>query len=351
MFASPRLLLRPVLLATTALGGAIAIAPQARAQSLPTGASVASGSVGFSRNGGTLTINQSSQNAIVNYNSFSIGQGNTVNINQPNSSSAILNRVTGNTRSTIAGQLNANGQVYLVNPNGIAITKSGVVNVGGGFTASTLGITDAAFGKRKKTFTGDGSSATVSNAGTITIGRGGYAALIGGQVKNSGNISVPMGKVGLGSGEAATLDVSGDGFLQVAVPTEAGGKAALIQQSGTISANGGTVVLSAATARAAARNAINISGAIDAHSISGHTGSIVIGGGAGGTVNVSSTLNVSGGKRSAGGSVSISGNKVKVAGAVKASGKTGGSIAIAGTTKASVIGKLKAVGTNGTGGK
>ena len=72
-----------------------------------------------------------------------------------------------------------------------------MVNIAGGFAASTLGISDQQFRRHK------------SNVGTITIGRGGYAALIGGEIKNSGLISVPMGKVGIGSGEAATLDVSG----------------------------------------------------------------------------------------------------------------------------------------------
>ncbi|WP_164064848.1 hypothetical protein, partial [Serratia marcescens] len=68
-------------------------------------------------------------------------------------------------------------------------------------------------------------------AGAITIGRGGYAALIGGAVDNSGTISVPLGRVGLGSGERATLDLSGDGFLQVALPTKAQGNGALVTHS------------------------------------------------------------------------------------------------------------------------
>ena len=205
------------LLASTAI---VAVTPAA-AQTLPWGSTVVSGNVGFTKSGSTLTINQTSNTAIVNYNSFSIGQGYVVDINQPNSSSVLLNRVTGDTPSTIAGQLNANGQVYLINPNGIAITKTGVVNIGGGFVASTLGISDADFLAGKRKFTGNGASAAVSNAGAIRIGRGGYAALLGGTVDNAGSIAVPMGKVGLGSGEVAALDVAGDGFLQVAVPTNA----------------------------------------------------------------------------------------------------------------------------------
>ena len=149
--------------------------PSAVAQGLPTGGA-ASGNVIIGSSGRVLTITQSSQNAIVNWSSFSIGEPNTVNINQPGSTSAILNRVTGSTPSTIAGQLNANGVVFLINPNGIAITSSGTVNVGGGFVASTLGMSDAEFLAGRSRFIGSGASASVSNAGLITIGRGGYAA-------------------------------------------------------------------------------------------------------------------------------------------------------------------------------
>jgi filamentous hemagglutinin family protein len=311
------------LLTTTALTPLLGVS-KAVAQNLPTGTSVASGSVGVQRSQTTLTLNQSSQNAIVNYSAFSIGQGYTVTINQPTSTSVILNRVTGDTPSTIAGQLNANGQVYLINPNGIAITKTGVVKIGGGFVASTLAMTDDEFKHGRKHFIGNGSSAGVSNAGIVTIGRGGYAALIGGEVTNSGLIAVPMGKVGLGSGEAATLDVSGDGFLQVAVPTLSGGKSALIQQSGTISADGGMVVLTAATARAAARDAINIPGTIDARSIGGQSGAILIGGGEGGGVEISGDLDASSPK-GGGGAVTVTGESIALKGAsIDASGATGG---------------------------
>ena len=222
-----------VLLATTALGTSLFVV-EVRAQNLPTGGNVAAGSVSIANTSPTqLNITQTSQSAVVNWQSFSIGQGHAVNIQQPNSASALLNRVTGNAPSTIAGMLTANGHVYLVNPNGIAITQSGVVNTGS-FVASTLGISDSDFMAGKRTFTGNGASAPVTNAGIITVGRGGYAALLGGTVENSGSIFVPLGKVGLGSGERATLDFSGDGFLQVALPTAAGGDGALIRNSGTI---------------------------------------------------------------------------------------------------------------------
>src|ERR1700688_4738865 len=201
-----------------ALALAFGGAPPVLAQSvLPQGGSVVGGSatIGTPTNN-ALTITQRSPNAIINWNSFSIGQPNAVTFNQPSSSSAILNRVTGNTASTIAGTLRAN-----VNPNGIAITPSGTVNVGGGFVASTLGISDHDFLSGKRTFTGNGSSAAVSNAGRINVGRGVFVALLGGTVSNEGRINVPLGKVGLGSGESITLDLAGDSFMQVAVPTAA----------------------------------------------------------------------------------------------------------------------------------
>ncbi|WP_181175968.1 filamentous hemagglutinin N-terminal domain-containing protein, partial [Mesorhizobium sp. B2-3-4] len=112
--------LTALLLASTALVGFTT----ARAQELPTGGKVASGGVTISNpSTAQLNIKQSTSSAIVNWQSFSIGAGSTVNIDQPTSTSTMLNRVTGGTRSTIAGQLNANGQVFLVNPNGIAISK------------------------------------------------------------------------------------------------------------------------------------------------------------------------------------------------------------------------------------
>ncbi|WP_395665341.1 beta strand repeat-containing protein [Methylocella sp.] len=315
------------LLASTALTAA---ASPALAQALPTGANVVSGSVALSTpNAQSLVVRQGSPTAIVNWQGFSIGEAGSVTFQQPSATAAILNRVTGSAPSTLAGRLDANGQVFLVNPNGIAITATGVVSAAG-FVASTLAITDEDFRKGKYAFRGSGASAEVSNAGTINIGRGGYAALIGGTVSNAGVIEAPLGRVGFGSGEMATLDLSGDGFLQVAMPTKSGGDKALIRHSGTIRANGGRVVMTAATAREAARNAVNLSGVVQARSVSGRSGAIVIGGGPGGAVNVSGRLSVSGGRTHAGGAIAISGRAVAVSGRLDASGARGGAIALSG---------------------
>ena len=300
---------------------------------LPAGPSVAHGTVGIAVPGANaMTIQQSSPTAIVNWQSFSIGAGAAVNIQQPSSASALLNRVTGSASSTIAGQLNANGQVYLVNPNGIMITPSGTVRAGGGFVASTLGISDEDFAAGRRSFTGTGTSAAVVNQGSIEVGPGGYAALLGGSVENAGTISVPLGKVGLGAGERATLDISGDGFLEVDVPSGSAGEKALIQHSGRISANGGRVEIKAATAREVARQAINLTGVVEARTVSGRSGAIVLGGGAGGTVTVSGRLSASASRHrrksaasAKGGSITITGDRIGLAGAtIDASGPAGG---------------------------
>ncbi|MGA7975426.1 MAG: filamentous hemagglutinin N-terminal domain-containing protein, partial [Pseudolabrys sp.] len=274
-----------------------AVAPVlAQAGQLPQGGSVAAGSatIGTPHNG-TLDINQSSNRAVIDWHSFSVGQGNTVNFNQPSAASATLNRVTGNTPSSIAGTINAPGTVLLVNPNGIAITKSGVVNVGS-FAASTLDIKNSDFMSGNYKFTGNGNSAAVTNAGRINVSDGGFAALLGGQVANDGIITARLGKVALGSGELMTLDLSGDGFLSVAIPTKDLGKIkgadgkSLITNSGKIIADGGVVELKAATAAGLLRDAVNVPGSIQANSVGVHNGRIVLGGGAGGRVRVAGRI-------------------------------------------------------------
>ncbi|WP_158498615.1 filamentous hemagglutinin N-terminal domain-containing protein [Martelella endophytica] len=284
-----------------------------------------------------MTVRQGSERAIVNWNDFSIGQGNRIDFVQPDVHSAILNRVTGNTRSSIAGAMTGNGQVFLVNPNGIAITPTGTVKAGGGFVASTLDITNDDFMSGNMVFRGNGASSTVSNEGVVTIGRGGYAALMGGKVKNSGLIAVPYGKAGLGAGEEITLDLSGDGFMQVAVPSSLiDDGEALVENSGTVTAEGGVIVMKAATARAAARHAVNLSGVAEARSVSGRNGKITLGGGDGGKVTVTGKVSTRAKqaqpKTTRGGAIEITGLEINLdAAVIDASGYgAGGKVRIGG---------------------
>ncbi|AMB44414.1 YDG domain-containing protein [Methylobacterium sp. AMS5] len=354
--ASPRIrAFTSALLASTALVG-IGLVPlcpvPVRAEPLPTGGQVVSGGVTIGApNGNALAITQSSQSAIVNWQGFSVGGGNRVDIHQPNANAAILNRVTGATPSTIAGQLNANGQVYLVNPNGVTITRSGQVNAAG-FVASSLGISDEDFKAGRRPFRGSGASAPVTNHGAITIGRGGYAALIGGRVTNTGTIQVPMGRVGLGAGERATLDLSGDGFLQVAVPTQAKGRGALVEHAGTISADGGSVTLTAAAARDMARQAVNLSGVVEARAVAGRNGRITLSGGEGAVALApNARLDASGLDGADGGRVRITGGRLDVAGRVDVSGARGGRARLKAGESLALSGRVLAEGRTGQGGR
>ncbi|MCA0961246.1 MBG domain-containing protein, partial [Salipiger bermudensis] len=315
----------------------------AAADDLPTGANVAAGNVSIATPGAqTMTITQGSDRAVVNWDSFSVGAGASVDIRQPSSTSAILNRVTGSTDSRIHGRLTANGQVHLVNPNGIFIGKTGRVETGGGFVASTLDVMDGDFMQGRLRYGGTGRSAQVTNRGAITVGRGGYAALIGGRVDNAGTVVVPLGKIGLAAGERVTLDVSGDGFLQVALPSEDDGNPeALIANSGRVSADGGLIEMKAATARNAARNAINLSGVAEARSVSVRNGAVVLGGGGGGAVRVTGRVSTRAPRisseavasslrpqpRPTGGRIDITGTQIALAGAeIDASGDGGGGL-------------------------
>src|SRR5262249_38159166 len=143
---------------------------------------------------------------------------------------------------------------------------------------------------------GNGASARVSNRGSISVAPGGFVSLLGGTVSNAGTISVPLGKVALGSGERITLDLNGDGFMQVAIPTSTmstNGRS-LIEVAGAIRAAGGRIEISAATAAQAIRDVVNVSGSLSATSLAGRDGSIVLGGGPGGNVKVTGTIDVSG---------------------------------------------------------
>ncbi len=306
------------------------------AQELPTGGTVAHGDVSIRAAGpGSMTLKQGTNSAVVNWQSFSIGSGGHVDVQQPGAGASMLNRVTGTTTSEIHGRLTANGQVHLVNPNGIFIGPSGTVTAGG-FVASTLDISDEDFIAGRLTYRGLGTSATVENAGRITIGRDGYAALLGGRVKNSGVVAVPMGRIAFGSGERAVLDLSGDQFLQVMVPTGGeDGDEALIENSGLASAEGGLIEMRAATAREAVRHAINLDGVAEARSVSMRNGAIVLGGGSGGTVNVTGRLSTRGAPSALlvaeskrppkGPDIAVTGQRVQLAGAqIDASGPGGG---------------------------
>jgi filamentous hemagglutinin family protein len=303
------------------------------AQALPTGAAVTAGKVTISTpNANALVVRQDTQRGVVNWSSFNIGQGNTVNFIQPDVGAATLNVVKGVTPTDIAGTLKANGSVFLINQNGIAISSTGVVDTRAGFVASTLGMSEDDFMAGRNVFSGKGGA--VVNRGRIVTGPGGNVALLGSSAGNEGVISAPLGKVALGAAQAATLDLSGDGYLQVLLPADAKSAAgqALVSNQGVIEADGGVVMLKASTVSAALREAVNMPGTIRARTVSGHDGAIVLEGGDGGVVHVSGTLDTSAAQGEAG-RIDVGGAQVALAGAtLDASGaERGGLVRVGGT--------------------
>ena len=270
----PRMRLAIALSATTML------TPPALAQTLPTGGQVVSGQATISQSGNAMTINQSSDRMIANWQSFSIGAGSSVTFNQPGASSVALNRVVGQDPSRILGSLSANGQVFLINPNGIAIGKTGSVQTGG-FVASTLGISNADFLAGRYNFTGSGGA--ITNEGSIS---GKVVALISPSVSNSGSIT---GSTALAAGTDVLLDFNGDGMLSVEV--KASTVKTLAENKGLIRADGGLAILTAKGASDAMKGVVNNTGVVQAASIGSRNGRILLLGDARhGEVNAGGTL-------------------------------------------------------------
>ena len=190
------------------------------AEGLPNGETVVSGVISISQNEQSMTIDQSSNQAIIEWNSFDIGQNNSVTFQQPSISSSALNRVMSGNPTTLAGTLNSNGNVYVVNENGVYFTSTSSITANS-FAASTLALSNDDYLQNKLYFSSDqlnSSLASVMNKGSITTLDGGFIALLGGAVNNEGTINANFGKVGIGAGQEIILDLSGDQFLQVAVP-------------------------------------------------------------------------------------------------------------------------------------
>lgn len=248
------------------------LAPAAWAQTaaLPAGGQVVAGQGSIQTQGSVMTVNQASQRMALDWQSFNIGAGQTVNFVQPNAQATALNRVLGSDVSTIQGQINANGRVYLLNPNGILFTPSAQVNVGG-LVASTLGMSTADFMAGNDRLAGDSTSA-VTNQGQIRTAQGGTVALVAARVTNVGEISAPSGSALLAAGRKVRLDLGGPTQIEV----EEGALNALIEQSGSIRAADGMVYLTAKAASQLSVSAINQSGLIEAGSIDANGGLVVL---------------------------------------------------------------------------
>ncbi|HEX5464411.1 MAG TPA: filamentous hemagglutinin N-terminal domain-containing protein, partial [Burkholderiales bacterium] len=287
-------LVRAGIVGTFACG--LPLSASAQQPALPTGGSVVAGSATISNpTASSQRITQSSDKAIINWQGFSIGKPNSVQFVQPGSGSVVLNRVVGDNASAIYGSLSANGQVFLVNPHGIYFGAGASLDVGG-LVASTLDISNKDFLNGNYVFSRNAASGTgagVTNAGTINTRAGGYVVLAGDYANNSGVIRANVGQVALAAGKKVTLDLNGDHLINLAVNEKTLSNLAGVSNSGTIVADGGKVVMTAATARSLAGTVVNNSGVIKATGTVEKNGAIYLMGD-GGDVSNSGTLNASG---------------------------------------------------------
>ncbi|PNG36519.1 two-partner secretion domain-containing protein [Pseudomonas protegens] len=269
--------------------GLLALGGLTPAMALPEGGTLVSGSANYDVNGNNLVINQKTDKLITNWNEFNIAANQSVTFNQPGRESIALNRVTGFKASNIQGALNANGQVFLINPNGVLIGQGAQVNVGG-LVASTRGISDDDFNNGRYQFTGK-SAVEVINDGKITAADGGYVALLGARVRNNGEIVANQGAVALGAGNDFTLSLGNDNLISLQINGAAAD--ALAQNTSLLKADGGQVLMLAKNSNALTQAVVNNQGVIEANTLSNKDGRIVLDGGERGVVNVGGKLTAS----------------------------------------------------------
>ena len=293
--------------------GLYIIGTGATAYALPEGGQVAAGQAAITTAGSTMTIAQQTAQAIINWQNFGIGSGEAVHINQPNSQAILLNRVIGSNPSEIFGQLTANGQVILVNPNGVFFRPGSSVDVGG-LTASTLNIANEDFLKGQLRFAGD-SQHPVINAGSITA-QNGYVNLLAKEVVNEGIIAAQTGSVNLAAGSGMSLDYNGDGKMTVAVTD--GAYQSAVTNKKLIQADGGLVVMTASGKDALMDSAVNNSGMIQANTLGEATGQISL---TGDNIATTGAISADGGSNGHGGTIKIIANhKTAVDGQLSAQG-------------------------------
>ncbi|MDX8384952.1 MAG: filamentous hemagglutinin N-terminal domain-containing protein, partial [Gallionella sp.] len=268
---------------------ALAFSPLALAG--PLDGQVTQGSGSINQSGAITNITQTSAQLSLNWGSFNVGANETVNFMQPSASSVVLNRVLSQDASTILGNLNANGQVFIINPNGVLFGSTAQVNVGG-LVASTLNISDADFNTGNYQFSTDGTAGEVTNQGNLSAAEGGYIALIAPKVINQGNITANSGSVLMAAGDQVTLNINNGSLIGYTV--DQGSLDALADNKQLIQADGGQIILTAKAADALSTAVVNNSGIIQARTVQNVGGVIKLMGDMDtGTVNVGGTLDAS----------------------------------------------------------
>ena len=290
---------RSALMVSTALQAVVVMVlavpadAQPASNARPTGGVVVGGAAAISQTTNNTTIDQASQRAALNWRSFDVGSQQSVTFRQPNATAIALNTVTGPNPSQIAGRIDANGQIVLVNQSGVTFYKGSQVNTAGLMVSASATDTKAFMGGAKLAFDQPGDpNARITNSGNITIKGEGLASLVAPSVVNAGAINAKLGHVVLAGAKMATLDLYGDKLMNVdvtgAVTQAPDGGEALVTNTGVVRADGGTVRLTAKAVDGVVNNLVSAGGTIQARTIGAHQGRITIDG-MGGSITIHDT--------------------------------------------------------------
>ncbi|SFC49463.1 hypothetical protein SAMN05660443_2850, partial [Marinospirillum celere] len=281
-------------LAPTALAAALLALGGTSALAGPSGGNVVGGEGNISKpDSNTTNIHQHSDRLAIEWDSFNVKKGQSVNFYQPSSSSFVLNQILDANASVIRGQINANGNVVLVNPNGLHFTDTATLNVGSLIASGhSLSVDDFMDGYLQFQREQD-KSGRVINQGTINAATGGSVTLLGSSVENSGQIYAQAGRIHLAVGERITVDFDGDGLMRFAVDKalleNIEGLDAAIKNTGTLEANGGHIVMDGRIAQDIFSQVVNNEGIVKAGRIENNGGSIRLVGSGGSDSSVVNT--------------------------------------------------------------
>ena len=267
------------------------------AYAMPQGETIRSGHGEITRQDKEMTVNQDTKHLAIDWKGFDINNDERVRFNQPDAASIALNRVTGDAKTFIDGSLTANGQVFVINPNGVLFGQNASVDVGS-LVASTARVSDSqmeAFGNGDGTLNlelADDSTAKVINEGTIRA-EGGLVALHAAAVENSGTIANEGGKIALAAAKNINLSADTAGKLNFTVDGTLAKASTL--NSGVLKADGGYIVMTAKQAGDVMSTVVNNTGTIEAKTLrQNEKGEILLDGGESGIVEISGTIDASG---------------------------------------------------------
>lgn len=267
------------------------------AYAMPQGETIRSGHGEITRQDKEMTVNQDTKHLAIDWKGFDINNDERVRFNQPDAASIALNRVTGDAKTFIDGSLTANGQVFVINPNGVLFGQNASVDVGS-LVASTARVSDSqmeAFGNGDGTLNlalADDSTAKVINEGTIRA-EGGLVALHASVVANDGTIENKGGQIALAAAKNISLAADTAGKLNFTVDGTLAKASTL--NSGVLKADGGYLVMTAKQAGDVMSTVVNNTGTIEAKTLhQNEKGEILLDGGDTGIVEVDGTINASG---------------------------------------------------------